>query len=185
MNITLCIVVASVAIAILIYLYFRKDKKKDKESLNVDDVKMPQPSPPSPEMVLFFSHSCSHCKNMMPAWMQFKQLLTEKKAPLRITEKDSVDYSLEGIPGFPTVRFYPTGYQPGSKNFVAYQGDRSVQSFIEFTLKSMGVPQPPQPSPLPQAPQPQQQVVQEHYSPPQAPQQQEPQDGVIHGYSRL
>jgi hypothetical protein len=84
-------------------------------------------------LVLFHSDHCGHCVNMLPAWEQTKQTLSQGSQfdviafengqnPQEIQKND--------IKGFPTVRFYPEGFP--SSNFVEYRGNRSAESFIKF-----------------------------------------------------
>jgi thiol-disulfide isomerase/thioredoxin len=84
-------------------------------------------------MVLFHSDHCGHCVNMLPAWEETKQNLSQGSQFDVIAFENGQnpqEVQKNNIKGFPTVRFYPDGYP--SSNFVEYRGNRSAESFIKF-----------------------------------------------------
>lgn len=71
--------------------------------------------------------NCGHCKQMEPA---FKQAASQAAVPFYILEAKAAGHVLQKyqIEGLPTVMKFKEG------NIIAqYQGDRSAQSFVEFS----------------------------------------------------
>jgi protein disulfide-isomerase A1 len=97
--------------------------------------------------VEFYATWCGHCKRLAPTWTQ----LAEKYAPIKdklmiakfeVPENDLPPSLPFRVQGFPTLKFKPAG----SKEFVDYEGDRSLENLIEYieaTAKnSLVLPEP-------------------------------------------
>lgn len=90
-----------------------------------------QAAPGEPVMVMFWGVNCGHCVKMKPAWAEAARVLHNR---IKLVDCESQDPSIgqfQGIRGYPTVRLYPQGLDH-LDNFIEYQGDRSVQSLVQF-----------------------------------------------------
>ncbi|KAG8681750.1 protein disulfide-isomerase precursor [Ceratobasidium sp. 395] len=81
----------------------------------------------------FYAPWCGHCKRLKPVWENLAELYKDQKDKLTILKMDATTNDLPPsagfkISGFPTLKFKPAG----SKTFVDYEGDRSLESLIEF-----------------------------------------------------
>lgn len=81
----------------------------------------------------FYAPWCGHCKKLAPIWDQLGEQYSNQKDKLTILKMDSTTNDLPAsagfkIAGFPTIKFKPAG----SKTFVDYEGDRSIESLTEF-----------------------------------------------------
>ncbi|KAF5390557.1 hypothetical protein D9757_002756 [Collybiopsis confluens] len=83
--------------------------------------------------VEFYASWCGHCKRLKPTW----DLLADKYAPVKdklvVAKMEAQENDLPPsvpfrIAGFPTLKFKPAG----SRDFVDYEGDRSLESLIAF-----------------------------------------------------
>lgn len=133
------------AIAVVIYLYMNRTK---------EGIQMPQPrsAPPSqnpngaPTLVLFHADWCPHCKDVMGTWGEVEKITQGKLQCIKIESKQ-IDPKAE-IKGFPTIRFYPHGL--ASPDYIKYEGDRSLQSILDFASQNFqkaaaGAPGPKRP----------------------------------------
>ncbi|TCD69677.1 protein disulfide-isomerase precursor [Steccherinum ochraceum] len=83
--------------------------------------------------VEFYATWCGHCKRLKPTWDSLGDRYAEVKdkitiAKMEATENDlppSVDFK---VAGFPTLKFK----KAGSREFLDYEGDRSLESLIAF-----------------------------------------------------
>ncbi|KAK2466246.1 hypothetical protein APHAL10511_001888 [Amanita phalloides] len=81
----------------------------------------------------FYATWCGHCKRLKPIWDSLGEKFADRKdrvviAKMEATENDlppSVDFQ---VSGFPTLKFKPAG----ARDFIDYDGDRSLESFVEF-----------------------------------------------------
>lgn len=96
----------------------------------------PQQRRKQPALVLFHSVNCGACKRLAPVWGNVTKSLGNSIDIIEFEgTKHQQEVSKNQIKGFPTIRFYPQGY-PGP--FTEYQGDRSLESIMNF-VKSGGV----------------------------------------------
>jgi len=83
--------------------------------------------------VEFYAPWCGHCKRLKPTWDSLAERYEGVKDRLLIAKMDATENDLPPsvdfrISGFPTLKFKPAG----EKAFVDYNGDRSLESLIEF-----------------------------------------------------
>ncbi|CAE6391495.1 unnamed protein product [Rhizoctonia solani] len=81
----------------------------------------------------FYAPWCGHCKRLAPVYDQLGEQYADQKNKLTIVKMDATTNDLPAsagfkIAGFPTIKFKPAG----SKSFVDYEGDRSLESLTEF-----------------------------------------------------
>ncbi|CED84486.1 Protein disulfide isomerase (prolyl 4-hydroxylase beta subunit) [Phaffia rhodozyma] len=79
-----------------------------------------------------FAPWCGHCKKLKPIWDtladKYAEVPTVLIAAFDATENDLPPSEPFKLTGFPTLKFKPAG----SSEYVDYQGDRSLESLIEF-----------------------------------------------------
>jgi len=83
--------------------------------------------------VEFYAPWCGHCKRLAPIWDSLAERYDAAKDTLLIAKMDATENDLPPsvpfrVSGFPTLKFKPAG----SRDFVDYEGDRSLESLIEF-----------------------------------------------------
>jgi len=83
--------------------------------------------------VEFYATWCGHCKRLAPTWQTLGERAASLKDKLVVAKIDSPENDLPAsvdfrIAGFPTLKFKPAG----SRNFIDYEGDRSLESLIAF-----------------------------------------------------
>jgi protein disulfide-isomerase A1 len=81
----------------------------------------------------FYAPWCGHCKRLKPVWENLAELYQGQKDKLTVLKMDATTNDLPAsvdfkISGFPTIKFKPAG----TKTFIDYEGDRSLESLIEF-----------------------------------------------------
>jgi len=85
-----------------------------------------------PELILFYSETCGHCKNLMPHWQKLK---AEYSGPVKLSEVNVVQQEAvanqNGIVGVPDLRYYSGGFVSGSKDFEVC-GARSFNELASF-----------------------------------------------------
>ena len=79
------------------------------------------------------STRCGHCKRLKPTWDQLGEHFADLKdrvtiAKIEATENDLPPSVPFRISGFPTLKFK----RAGSRDFIDYDGDRSLESLIAF-----------------------------------------------------
>ncbi|EPQ59417.1 protein disulfide isomerase [Gloeophyllum trabeum ATCC 11539] len=83
--------------------------------------------------VEFYASWCGHCKRLKPTWDSLGEKFGDVKdrvviAKMEATENDLPPSVPFRISGFPTLKFKPAG----SKEFLDYDGDRSLESLVAF-----------------------------------------------------
>jgi len=81
----------------------------------------------------FYASWCGHCKRLKPTWDSLADHYTAVKdritiAKLEATENDLPPSVPFRVGGFPTLKFK----KAGSRSFIDYDGDRSLESLIAF-----------------------------------------------------
>ncbi|GAA97228.1 uncharacterized protein L969DRAFT_84341 [Mixia osmundae IAM 14324] len=76
---------------------------------------------------------CGHCKRLKPIWEQLADQFSEHKDKFLVAKLDGTANDIPPtaggkIAGFPTIRFKPAG----SKEWIEYEGDRSIEDLISF-----------------------------------------------------
>ncbi|TFK55920.1 protein disulfide isomerase [Heliocybe sulcata] len=83
--------------------------------------------------VEFYASWCGHCKRLKPIWDTLGEKFAEIKDRIVIAKMEATENDLPPsvpfrISGFPTLKFKPAG----SKEFLDYDGDRSLESLVAF-----------------------------------------------------
>jgi len=81
----------------------------------------------------FYATWCGHCKRLKPIWDSLGERFADRKDLITIAKMEATENDLPPsvsfqISGFPTIKFKPAG----SPDFIDYDGDRSLESLIEF-----------------------------------------------------
>jgi protein disulfide-isomerase-like protein len=81
------------------------------------------------------SFRCGHCKRLLPTWETLAETFKDDEkiliAKMDATENDLPPSAPFQVTGFPTVKFKPAG----TREFVDYEGDRSLDDLIDFVKK--------------------------------------------------
>lgn len=155
-NTTIILLVGAVVIlaGLCFYFYYRKDKESydGEEKQDKKPASAPSGGPGQPALVLFHATWCGHCKDFAPEWKTLIEKL--KGSPFKTVDMESKDPSIaqHNIAGFPTIRFYPFGFEQADK-YAEYKGDRTAAGVLDFIgkvvadLKSKSPPAPGGPPP--------------------------------------
>jgi len=88
--------------------------------------------------VEFYAPWCGHCKRLAPIWDQLAEKLSSVEslviAKMDATENDVPPGNNFQIEGFPTLKLF----KAETNEVVDYNGDRSIDAFIEFLKKNAG-----------------------------------------------
>ncbi|KIM25527.1 hypothetical protein M408DRAFT_207741 [Serendipita vermifera MAFF 305830] len=81
----------------------------------------------------FYAPWCGHCKRLAPTWDTLAEKYAAVKDKLVVAKMDATENDIPPsapfrVNGFPTIKFKPAG----GREFVDYEGDRSLESLIEF-----------------------------------------------------
>ncbi|GBE79475.1 Protein disulfide-isomerase [Sparassis crispa] len=83
--------------------------------------------------VEFYASWCGHCKRLKPTWDSLGDRYADVKDRITIAKMESTENDLPPsvpfrVTGFPTLKFK----KAGSRDFVDYDGDRSLESLVAF-----------------------------------------------------
>lgn len=85
--------------------------------------------------LLTATYRCGHCKRLLPTWETLGETFADAEnlviAKMDGTENDLPMGTPFSIEGFPTLKFKPAG----SREFIDYNGDRSLDDLIGFINK--------------------------------------------------
>lgn len=80
----------------------------------------------------FYATWCGHCKRIKPTWDSLGERFADRKDRITIAKMEATENDLPSVPfqvsGFPTIKFK----QAGSREFIDYDGDRSLESLVAF-----------------------------------------------------
>ncbi|KAJ3977353.1 thioredoxin-like protein [Lentinula raphanica] len=83
--------------------------------------------------VEFYASWCGHCKRLKPTWDLLADKYANVKDKLVVAKMEATENDLPPsvpfrVAGFPTLKFKPAG----SRDFLDYEGDRSLESLVAF-----------------------------------------------------
>jgi protein disulfide-isomerase A1 len=83
--------------------------------------------------VEFYASWCGHCKRLAPIWETFAEKYAHHKDSLVIAKMEAQDNDLPAsvpfrVAGFPTLKFK----RAGTREWIDYEGDRSLDSLVAF-----------------------------------------------------
>lgn len=84
------------------------------------------------ELILYYSTGCGHCTAFMPEWLKFEEYAKQHINNLRVTklncEGGNKNVCIQkNVPGYPYVVLYK------GNDEIVYDGDRTMESLIEFS----------------------------------------------------
>ncbi|GAA5978659.1 hypothetical protein JCM11641_002803 [Rhodosporidiobolus odoratus] len=84
-------------------------------------------------LVEFYAPWCGHCKKLKPIYDTLGERFSSVKSKLTIAKFDATENDVPStagfrVSGFPTIKFKAAG----SSEWTSYEGDRSLDSFVEF-----------------------------------------------------
>ncbi|KAI0352963.1 protein disulfide isomerase [Trametes cingulata] len=94
--------------------------------------------------VEFYASWCGHCKRLKPTWDSLGEHFANVKDRLTIAKMEATENDLPPtlpfrISGFPTLKFK----KAGTRDFIDYDGDRSLESLIAFVEENAKNPLDP------------------------------------------
>ncbi|CCM01590.1 uncharacterized protein FIBRA_03650 [Fibroporia radiculosa] len=94
--------------------------------------------------VEFYASWCGHCKRLKPTWDSLGDRYADVKDRVVIAKMEAQENDLPPnlpfhISGFPTLKFK----QAGSRDFIDYNGDRSLESLVAFVEENAKNPLDP------------------------------------------
>lgn len=85
-------------------------------------------------MTLYYSPTCPHCVNIMPAWDNFETAVKAQGLALKTSKVNVVDQP-DKVPA--DVNSYPTIILVGSKGKVTYNGTRTTDDMLTFAKTNL------------------------------------------------
>eukprot|EP01116_Phalansterium_solitarium_P001808 TRINITY_DN1161_c3_g1_i1.p1 TRINITY_DN1161_c3_g1~~TRINITY_DN1161_c3_g1_i1.p1 ORF type:complete len:503 (-),score=207.93 TRINITY_DN1161_c3_g1_i1:340-1848(-) len=86
--------------------------------------------PTTDVFVEFYAPWCGHCKKLAPIWDELGSALASSNVVIAKCDATANDIDAKyEIRGFPTIKWFPAG---ADKTPVDYNGDRSLESLVEF-----------------------------------------------------
>ncbi|CEQ41766.1 SPOSA6832_03516 [Sporobolomyces salmonicolor] len=84
-------------------------------------------------LVEFYAPWCGHCKKLKPIYDTLGERFSNVKSKVTIAKFDATENDVPAsagfkVQGFPTIKFKAAG----SSEWISYEGDRSLDSFVEF-----------------------------------------------------
>jgi len=92
-----------------------------------------------PSFIMYYAEWCGHCKRTKP---EFKKLMESYNGPVKLmmvdceAKENSQLVKEQGIKGFPTIRYYPSGL---GENYQEYSGNRTAFDFNQYLNSVTGV----------------------------------------------
>lgn len=81
-------------------------------------------------LMLFYSPTCKHCKNMAPDYEQLAESMKPIADKLKVAQIDAMNNDVwPRVESYPTIKLFAHGSKDTS---VAYEGNRSTADFVRF-----------------------------------------------------
>lgn len=121
------VIIVAIVIAfilILVCLVYKYGIKEHYEPI----VTIPEPI----ELILYYAPWCGHCKALKPEWEKLKDFISNsKELKGRIIIREiNCDQNECPVPGYPTIVMKKRNKE------LTYDGERNVESFVEFINKN-------------------------------------------------
>jgi protein disulfide-isomerase A1 len=92
-------------------------------------------------LVEFYAPWCGHCQRLAPIWDSLGEHFEDFKNTLTIAKMDATENDIPPsapfeVAGFPTIKFK----RAGTRDFIDYTGDRSLEALISFVTENSNNP---------------------------------------------